>query len=485
MKVLKSTFLPQLTILLIAVLGIIPLPAFGQGVGISEISITPDASAILEVRSTVRGFLPPRLTTGERDAIGSPATGLFLYNTSIGRFNYRDGSWISLISSSDNISALSSSTSLQLETLLSDETGSGAVVFANAPVLVTPTLGAASATSINNITLTNPGTTATLTLANNSTLVTSGANSITLTSTGATNVTLPASGTLYGTTASSISSAQLAASMSDETGTGVVVFGTGPAFTGFSSSGATVSINDNSNFNTNINTGTSTGAIAIGNSASTGITQNVGTGNFSLNGTTASTYSIGAATTTGTITIGGTAQTGTMTLGSSSGTNTLAIANGAGATTLNLANVQSTGAVNIGTAMTSGDITIGSSGTTNGNGIRFGTSRVVKNYPTAPTTGGTTTLSTDQVLDAGIYVINANSTITFPTAALLVAALPNAQVGDVINFAIASTGNNTPTIAAGTGGTIGSQTTGVARVTRYLSIRITNIGAGTEAYIIY
>jgi len=37
----------------------------------------------------------------------------------------------------------------------------------------------------------------------------------------------------------------------------------------------------------------------------------------------------------------------------------------------------------------------------------------------------------------------------------------------------------------GTGGTIGSQTTGVARVTRYLSIRLTNVSAGTEAYTIY
>lgn len=64
------------------------------------------------------------------------------------------------------------------------------------PTLVTPTLGTATATSINNVTITAPATSATLNLANGSTLATSGANSITLTSTGATNVTLPTSGTL-------------------------------------------------------------------------------------------------------------------------------------------------------------------------------------------------------------------------------------------------------------------------------------------------
>jgi hypothetical protein len=70
------------------------------------------------------------------------------------------------------------------------------LVFSTSPTLVTPTLGAATATSINNVALTNPGGPATLTLANGSTLATAGAFSTTLTATGATNVTLPTSGTL-------------------------------------------------------------------------------------------------------------------------------------------------------------------------------------------------------------------------------------------------------------------------------------------------
>jgi hypothetical protein len=48
----------------------------------------------------------------------------------------------------------------------------------------------------NKVTVTAPATAATLTIADGSTLATSGANSLTLTTTGATNVTLPTSGTL-------------------------------------------------------------------------------------------------------------------------------------------------------------------------------------------------------------------------------------------------------------------------------------------------
>lgn len=70
------------------------------------------------------------------------------------------------------------------------------LVFSTSPSLTTPTLGVASATSVNKVAITAPASSATLTLADGSSLVTSGANSITLTSTGATNVTLPTTGTV-------------------------------------------------------------------------------------------------------------------------------------------------------------------------------------------------------------------------------------------------------------------------------------------------
>lgn len=66
-------------------------------------------------------------------------------------------------------------------------TGSGSLVFSNSPSLVTPSLGVASATSINGLTVTS--STGTLTLANAKTLTVN--NTITLAGTDATTITLP------------------------------------------------------------------------------------------------------------------------------------------------------------------------------------------------------------------------------------------------------------------------------------------------------
>lgn len=77
-------------------------------------------------------------------------------------------------------------------TAVTTKTGTGALVLGTSPTLTTPTLGAASATSINGMVLSGSGKT--LTLAGD--LSTSGSSAITLTSGGATNVTLPTTGTL-------------------------------------------------------------------------------------------------------------------------------------------------------------------------------------------------------------------------------------------------------------------------------------------------
>lgn len=60
------------------------------GVGVA----TPEASSLLDVTSTTKGFLPPRMTEVQRDAIGSPATGLVVYNTNTNALDmYNGGSW--------------------------------------------------------------------------------------------------------------------------------------------------------------------------------------------------------------------------------------------------------------------------------------------------------------------------------------------------------------------------------------------------------
>ena len=82
-------------------------------------------------------------------------------------------------------------------------TGTGSVVLQTSPSLTTPSLGVATATSINGLTVST--TTGTLTLANSSTLTTVGGFSTTLTATGTTALTLPTSGTLA-TTANTVAS---------------------------------------------------------------------------------------------------------------------------------------------------------------------------------------------------------------------------------------------------------------------------------------
>jgi hypothetical protein len=58
-----------------------------------------------------------------------------------------------LVVTTDKLSALAATTSAELAGVISDETGSGALVFANTPTLVTPVLGVATATSINGTTI--------------------------------------------------------------------------------------------------------------------------------------------------------------------------------------------------------------------------------------------------------------------------------------------------------------------------------------------
>jgi len=50
------------------------------------------ASAVLDLVSTTRGFLPPRMTTTQKNAIASPASGLVVYDTTLGKLCVRGAS---------------------------------------------------------------------------------------------------------------------------------------------------------------------------------------------------------------------------------------------------------------------------------------------------------------------------------------------------------------------------------------------------------
>ena len=70
---------------------------YAQGVGINDDGSQPNGSAILDVKSTTKGLLFPRMTTAERDLIASPVAGLQIYNASQSCMNYYDGSsWVGI-----------------------------------------------------------------------------------------------------------------------------------------------------------------------------------------------------------------------------------------------------------------------------------------------------------------------------------------------------------------------------------------------------
>lgn len=66
--------------------------SYAQNVGIG--TTTPNPSAILDVSSTTRGLLAPRLTTAQRNAIASPAKGLLVYDTELNAlYHYNGSAW--------------------------------------------------------------------------------------------------------------------------------------------------------------------------------------------------------------------------------------------------------------------------------------------------------------------------------------------------------------------------------------------------------
>ena len=178
-----------------------------------------DPKAVLELESTTKGFLLPRMTAVQMAAITTPTEGMMIYCTDCGfgtdgelRMSY-NSVWqtfkgnltgnitgnAATVTTNANLSG--PITSVGHTTAVASQTGTGSTfVMDTAPTLVTPVLGVATATSVNG-------------------------------------TSIPSSKTLVVTSdklsvLSATTSAELAGVISDETGTGMVVLSVSPSLTG-------------------------------------------------------------------------------------------------------------------------------------------------------------------------------------------------------------------------------------------------------------
>jgi hypothetical protein len=129
MKPFRST-------ILFAAVFIIFLNRTAAQVSVNSDGSSPDSSAMLDVKSSTKGFIVPRMTAEERDAIIKPAKGLMIFCTDNNGFYYNQGTpdipdWIPITSkltlngSTDKIARWISATSLGTGILKDDNSSVG------------------------------------------------------------------------------------------------------------------------------------------------------------------------------------------------------------------------------------------------------------------------------------------------------------------------------------------------------------------------
>lgn len=224
-----------------------------------------------------------------------------------------------------------------------------------------------------------------------------------------------------------------------------------------------------------------------------------GSGNVLINAYNGGLIAIGTLN-GGDVLVGTAAVARNITIGNTTGATSLVLNSGTGG--LTIGNNANGGEIQVGNVAFAKTITIGNN--TGGTRIfeRFGTGGHIQ-HQAAPTTlaDADATLTTLQLLNA-LFIITpaaANRTLTLPTAALAVAAIPSIQVDDSIDFTIIN--ESTPAnersvvIAAGTNGLIEGNATISPKQnlsgTYFTSgsatyrLRFTNVTVASEAYVAY
>ena len=113
---------------------------------------TPNGSAQLDVNSTNKGFLPPRMTSAQRIGITSPVAGLMVYQTdgTAGLYYYDGSAWIYII----NTSTSSMLPVANGGTGVTSSTGTGNLVLSTSPILTTPIIASGNSQWAQSLTIT-------------------------------------------------------------------------------------------------------------------------------------------------------------------------------------------------------------------------------------------------------------------------------------------------------------------------------------------
>ena len=348
--------------------------ANAQSVGINSNGTAPDGSAMLDVSSTARGFLAPRMTAVQRAAIKNPAIGLLVYQTdgTAGYYYYDGSSWVIIGNGSGNgtvtsvsgtapISIATGTTTpvVSLGTVPVDNGGTGATtltgyVKGNGTSAFTAAATITGSDISGNITGNSANVSGTVALANGGTgsttaagartnlgATTVGSNLFTLTNPGA--ITFPRFNA--DNTASALTASAFLTAIGAGTGSGTVtsVSGTSPisVATGTTTPAISLGTVPLANGGTGTTTGSITGSSALSFAAG-GTNQNVtlspsGTGYTVLNGN----VGIGTTTPYTTLTVGSTDATARITAGGPNTHLTLASAGPNGDIYLNAGGVAS------------------------------------------------------------------------------------------------------------------------------------------------
>lgn len=289
------------------------------------------ASAVLELESTTKGFLLPRMTSVQMNAIASPANGLAVYNTDQQcTYLYRGTAWVSLCDSATNGLTRSGSV-ISLGGALTGATtittsGSNTLAISglqggsntDSVVVLDAATGVIKKRTVTDL-ITDSGTTWLLngnTLTSNATIGTNSNHSIGIETNGTTRLTITNTGDIT------------------QSGTGQVTFtGNVDATSGLDVSGGTLTSTAGSTLTgtTNINT-TGSSTTTIGNSSSAvniaGTTSVTGATNINTSGTDAT--NIGNSTSTTNIAGNTLNVTNTPTVVSATGNNVMIVDNTTG-----------------------------------------------------------------------------------------------------------------------------------------------------------